>query len=162
LIIDSAYPKDAVVVNQGKPLGILSALTPIVHLHQSPPSPVPGDWARGKRRGFRPQAGAAAYHSQSATSESVRIFGDKTLVSNFSASNYSYSALLLLNPICICSGSTRFAREFCVLSVFKKFSAKRDILACGNKFKLFFASKNLRVEFLKEIGSAQNFQGVPG
>jgi len=62
----------------------------------------------------------------------------------------------------ICSGSTRFAREFCVLSVFKKFSAKRDILVFGNTFRLVFASKKLGVEFLKEIGSAQNFQGVPG
>jgi len=46
------------------PLGIPPAITPIGQLHQSPPSPIPGDRARGKRRGFSP--GAAARHSQHA------------------------------------------------------------------------------------------------
>ena len=40
-------------------------LTPIRQLHQSPPSPAPGDRARGKRRGFSPAA--AVRQSQSAT-----------------------------------------------------------------------------------------------
>ena len=43
-----------------QPLGIPFATTPIGQLHQSPPSPIPGDRARGKWRGFSP--GAAARH----------------------------------------------------------------------------------------------------
>jgi len=39
-------------------LGVPFALTPIGQLHQSPPSPVPGDRARGKRTGFSPGAAA--------------------------------------------------------------------------------------------------------
>jgi len=46
------------------PLRIPSAITPNGQLHQSPPSPIPGDQACGKRRGFSP--GAAARHSQHA------------------------------------------------------------------------------------------------
>ena len=41
-----------------QPLGIPSAITPIGQLHQSPPSPIPGDRVRGKRRGFSPRAAA--------------------------------------------------------------------------------------------------------
>jgi len=37
-----------------RPLGIPSAITPISQLHQSPPSHIPGDRARGKRRGLSP------------------------------------------------------------------------------------------------------------
>jgi len=37
-----------------KPLGIPFAMTPLGQLHQSSPSPVPGDRARGIRRGFSP------------------------------------------------------------------------------------------------------------
>jgi len=36
-------------------LGVPFALTSIGQLRQSPPSPVPGERARGKRRGFSPQ-----------------------------------------------------------------------------------------------------------
>jgi len=45
-------------------------MSPLGQLYQSPPSPIPGDWARGKQRGFSP--GVAARHSQSA-----RIHSDK-------------------------------------------------------------------------------------
>jgi len=41
-----------------------TSITPIGQLHQSPPSPIPGDQRRNKRRGFSP--GAAARNSQSA------------------------------------------------------------------------------------------------
>jgi len=47
-----------------RPLGIPSAITPIGQLHQSPPSHIPGDRARSKRRGFSP--GAAARQLQHA------------------------------------------------------------------------------------------------
>ena len=49
---DSGYPKDTgVTYSTWQPLGIPSAIRPIGQLHQSPPSPIPGDRARGKRRG---------------------------------------------------------------------------------------------------------------
>jgi len=54
-------------------------LTPIRQLHQSPPSPAPGDRARGKRRGFSPAA--AVRQSQSAR---VRIFSHSPLLFLFS------------------------------------------------------------------------------
>jgi len=44
---DSGYPKDAVVNKPWQPLGIPFAITPIGQLHQSPPSPIPGDLGRG-------------------------------------------------------------------------------------------------------------------
>jgi len=40
---DSGYPKDTGVNKRWQPLGIPSAITPIGQLHQSPPSPIPGD-----------------------------------------------------------------------------------------------------------------------
>jgi len=44
---DSGYPKDTGVNKPWQPLGIPSAITPIGQLHQSPPSPIPGDLGRG-------------------------------------------------------------------------------------------------------------------
>ena len=46
---DRGYPKDSDTgVNKPwQPLGIPSAITPIGQLHQSPPSPIPGDIGRG-------------------------------------------------------------------------------------------------------------------
>ena len=44
---DSGYPKDTGVKKPWQPLGIPSAITPIGQLHQSPPSPFPGDLGRG-------------------------------------------------------------------------------------------------------------------
>jgi len=58
---NSGYPKEkGEIYLPWQPLGIPSAITPLRQLHQSPPSPIPGDRARGKRRGFSP--GAAAHH----------------------------------------------------------------------------------------------------
>ena len=64
---DSVYPRDAklkLLYSPWQTPSIPSALTPIGQFHQSPPSPVLGDRARGKRRGF--SHGAAAPHSQHA------------------------------------------------------------------------------------------------
>jgi len=44
---DSGYPKDTGVHKTWQPLGIPSAIIPIGQLHQSPPSPIPGDLGRG-------------------------------------------------------------------------------------------------------------------
>jgi len=44
-------------------LRVPPAFAPIGQLHQSPPSPVPRDQSRGKRRGFSPEA--PAHHLQS-------------------------------------------------------------------------------------------------
>jgi len=47
------------------PLRIPSTITPIGQLHQSPPSPIPGDRARGKRRCFprrSPQESDWSFH----------------------------------------------------------------------------------------------------
>ena len=44
---DSGYPKDTGVNKPWPPLGISFAITPIGQLHQSPPSPIPGDLGRG-------------------------------------------------------------------------------------------------------------------
>ena len=44
---DSGYPKDTGVNKPWQPLRIPSAITPIGQLHQSPPSPIPGDLGRG-------------------------------------------------------------------------------------------------------------------
>jgi len=44
---DSGYPKDTGVNKPSQPLRIPSAITPIGQLHQSPPSPIPGDLGRG-------------------------------------------------------------------------------------------------------------------
>ena len=44
---DSGYPKDTGVNKPWQPLGIPFARTPIGQLHQSPPSPIPGDLGRG-------------------------------------------------------------------------------------------------------------------
>ena len=44
---DTGYPKDTGLNKPWQPLGILSAITPIGQLHQSPPSPIPGDLGRG-------------------------------------------------------------------------------------------------------------------
>ena len=44
---DSGYPKDTGVNKLWQPLGIPFAITPISQLHQSPPSPIPGDLGRG-------------------------------------------------------------------------------------------------------------------
>ena len=41
---DSGYPKDTGVNKPWQPLRIPSAITPIGQLHQSPPSPIPGDF----------------------------------------------------------------------------------------------------------------------
>ena len=43
---DSGYPKDTGVNKPWQPLGIPFAITPIGRLHQSPPSPIPGDLGR--------------------------------------------------------------------------------------------------------------------
>jgi len=43
---DSGFPKDTRVNKPWQPLGILFAITPINQLHQSPPSPIPGDLGR--------------------------------------------------------------------------------------------------------------------
>ena len=43
---DTGYPKDTGLNKPWQPLGILSAITPIGQLHQSPPSPIPGDLGR--------------------------------------------------------------------------------------------------------------------
>ena len=51
---DSGYPKDTGVNKPWQPLGIPFATTPIGQLHQSPPSPIPGDRARGKWMVFFP------------------------------------------------------------------------------------------------------------
>jgi len=40
---DSGYPKDTGVTLPWQPLGLPSTITPIGQLHQSPPSPIPGD-----------------------------------------------------------------------------------------------------------------------
>jgi len=54
---DSGYPKDTeVTLFTLATLGIPFAITPFGQLHQSPPSPIPGHQARGKRRGFSPGA----------------------------------------------------------------------------------------------------------
>ena len=47
---DGGYPKDAGVFfhPRWQTLGVPSALTPIGQLHQSPPSPVPGDPGTGE------------------------------------------------------------------------------------------------------------------
>jgi len=44
---DSGYPKDTGANKPWQPLGIPFAITPIGQLHQSPPSPIPGDLGRG-------------------------------------------------------------------------------------------------------------------
>jgi len=44
---DSRYPKDTGVDKPWQPLGIPFARTPMGQLHQSPPSPIPGDLGRG-------------------------------------------------------------------------------------------------------------------
>ena len=44
---DSGYPKDTGVNKPWQPLGIPFAIAPIGQLHQSPPSPIPGDLGRG-------------------------------------------------------------------------------------------------------------------
>jgi len=44
---DSVYPKDTGVNKPWQPLGIPLAITHIGQLHQSPPSPIPGDLGRG-------------------------------------------------------------------------------------------------------------------
>ena len=44
---DSGYPKDTEVNKPWQPLGIPFAITPMGQLHQSPPSPIPGDLGRG-------------------------------------------------------------------------------------------------------------------
>ena len=44
---DSGYPKDTGVNKTWQPLRIPSAITSIGQLHQSPPSPIPGDLGRG-------------------------------------------------------------------------------------------------------------------
>ena len=44
---DSGYPKDTGVNKPWQPLGIPFAITPMGQLHQSPPSPIPGDLGRG-------------------------------------------------------------------------------------------------------------------
>jgi len=66
VFMEKWYPRDSDVFfhSRWQPLGIPFALTPTGQLHQSPQSPVPGDRACGKRRGFSPAA--AARHSQSA------------------------------------------------------------------------------------------------
>ena len=43
---DSGYPKDTGVNKHWQPPGIPFAITPIGQLHQSPPSPIPGDLGR--------------------------------------------------------------------------------------------------------------------
>ena len=43
----SWYPKDTGLNKPWQPLGIPFAITPIGQLHQSPPSPIPGDLGRG-------------------------------------------------------------------------------------------------------------------
>ena len=64
---DSGYPKNTGVNKYLQPLGIPFAITSIVHLHQSPPSPIPGDQVHGKRRAFPPR-------TTRSESESIRIF----------------------------------------------------------------------------------------
>ena len=44
---DSGYPKDTGVNKPWQPIGIPSAIAPLGQLHQSPPSPIPGDLGRG-------------------------------------------------------------------------------------------------------------------
>ena len=44
---DGGYPKDTGVNKPWQPLEIPSAITPFGQLHQSPPSPIPGDLGRG-------------------------------------------------------------------------------------------------------------------
>jgi len=44
---DSGYPKDTGMNKPWQPLRIPSAITRIGQLHQSPPSPIPGDLGRG-------------------------------------------------------------------------------------------------------------------
>ena len=44
---DSGYPKDTGVNKPWQSLGIPFAIKPIGQLHQSPPSPIPGDLGRG-------------------------------------------------------------------------------------------------------------------
>ena len=53
---DSGYSKEMGVNTPWQTLGIPFAITPLGHLHQSPPSPIPENRARGKRRGFSPEA----------------------------------------------------------------------------------------------------------
>jgi len=57
---DSGYPKDAGKTTPWQALGIPIVITPLGQLHQSPPSPISGDHACGKRRGF--SFAAAARH----------------------------------------------------------------------------------------------------
>ena len=45
---DSGYPKHTGVNKPWQPLRIPFAVTPIGQLHQSPPSPIPGDLGRGR------------------------------------------------------------------------------------------------------------------
>jgi len=47
---DSGYPKDTGVNKPWQPLGIPFAITPISQLHQSLPSPIPGDLEMGDVR----------------------------------------------------------------------------------------------------------------
>jgi len=47
LKINSGYPKDTGVIKPWQSLRIPSAITLIGQLHQSPPSPIPGDLGRG-------------------------------------------------------------------------------------------------------------------
>jgi len=44
---DSGYPKDTGVNKPWQPLRIPFTIIPICQLHQSPPSPIPGDLGRG-------------------------------------------------------------------------------------------------------------------
>jgi len=62
---DSGYPRDAGVLfhPRWQTLGVPFALTPIGQLRQSPPSSVPGDWARGKPQSRRaPQESDQSLH----------------------------------------------------------------------------------------------------
>jgi len=81
---DSGYPKDAGVNTKYETLGIIFNITTLGQFYQCPPSPIPGDRARGKRRCFSP--GDAARHSKSAapTVGSIRNFVGNTLLFDFS------------------------------------------------------------------------------
>jgi len=84
-----------------QPLGIPSAITSLSQLHQSPPSPIPGDRAHGKQRDF--SAAAAARHSQS-----TRVNTDFPKQHPFTPKNKFFPDFSRLNLLC--SGPIRFVR----------------------------------------------------
>jgi len=87
---DSGYLRDAGVLfhSRWQALGVPFAPTPIGQLRQSPTSPVLGDRARGKRRGFSPGASA------------LPLAGSQSLYGQFI--NFIYLFLVLFSQLFFC------------------------------------------------------------